>query len=71
MMDEYQVGDQVRVKQGPFASFPARVVWVAPESLLLRVEVKIFGRTTPPELFFSDVERIEDKHTPRDGYSNN
>lgn len=70
-MDEYKIDDHVRIKAGPFASFPGRVVWVAPESLLLTVEVKIFGRRTPLELRFDEVERIEDKNMPRDGYSNN
>ena len=52
------IGKMVRIKSGPFASFPGKVVEVSEEDSKLVVMVEIFGRLTPVELRFDDIERI-------------
>ncbi len=58
MGTELSAGDRVRIKGGPFASFPATVEEVSEDGLLLRVVVEIFGRATPLDLNHSDVVKI-------------
>jgi transcriptional antiterminator NusG len=53
----YTVGDSVRVIDGPFASFSATVEEVSAEKEKLKVLVSMFGRATPVELRFDQVER--------------
>ena len=54
---EFDVGEYVRVKEGPFADFNGTIEEVNYEKSKLRVLVTIFGRATPVELEFGQVEK--------------
>lgn len=54
----FEVGEAVRVKEGPFADFNGNVDEVNYEKSKVRVAVTIFGRATPVELDFGQVEKV-------------
>jgi len=55
---EYEVGETVRVKEGPFADFSGEVIEINEDQLKLKVLVNIFGRETPVELEFGKVAKL-------------
>lgn len=55
---DYEVGESVTVMDGPFATLPASISEIMPEQAKLKVLVSIFGRETPVELSFAQVQKI-------------
>ena len=55
---EYEVGESVRVREGPFADFSGQIDEINEDQLKLKVLVNIFGRETPVELEFSQVAKL-------------
>ena len=55
--NDFLVGEHVKVTFGPFSGFNGEIVDLDSEKRKLKVEVKIFGRSTPLELEASQVER--------------
>lgn len=56
---DFEVGESVTVMDGPFATLPASISEVDPAAQKLKVLVSIFGRETPVELGFTQVEKID------------
>ena len=56
---DFEIGESVTVMDGPFATLPASISEIMPEQAKLKVLVSIFGRETPVELSFSQVQKIQ------------
>ena len=55
---DYEVGESVRVKEGPFADFSGKIAEINADHLKLKVLVNIFGRETLVEMDFSQVAKL-------------
>ena len=55
---DYSIGESITVMDGPFATLPATISEIMPEQAKLKVLVSIFGRETPVELAFHQVQKL-------------
>lgn len=55
---DFSIGESITVMDGPFATLPATISEIMPEQAKLKVLVSIFGRETPVELSFNQVQKI-------------
>ncbi|WP_294431023.1 transcription termination/antitermination protein NusG [uncultured Treponema sp.] len=58
IVQAYNVGDQVKINEGPFASFSGAIEEIYADKSKLRVMVQIFGRATPVEVDTTQVEKL-------------
>ena len=56
---DYEVNDQVRIINGPFTDFIGTVTEINKEKYKVKVLASMFGRETPIELDFSEVEKVK------------
>ena len=54
----FEVGENIRIVQGPFANFQGEVIEINPHQQRLKVLVSIFGRETPVEIEYTSVEKL-------------
>ncbi len=54
----WEPGQAVRISEGPFAEFSGKIVEVNPERETVKVQVALFGRETPVEVEFTQIERL-------------
>lgn len=59
MSQSFSIGEEVKIIEGPFASFSGKLEEINPEKSKLRVMVEIFGRATPVEVDILQVEKIK------------
>ncbi len=59
MKVKFEKGEQVRINEGPFANFTGAVDDVNEDRQTLKVMVSIFGRSTPVEIEFSKVDKVD------------
>jgi transcriptional antiterminator NusG len=57
-MVDFEIGESITVMDGPFATLPATISEIMPEQGKLKVLVSIFGRETPVELAFNQVQKL-------------
>ena len=55
---EFRIGETVKIMDGPFSSFTGEVEEINEDRLTLKVMVTIFGRATPVELGFLQVQKV-------------
>lgn len=55
---EFEIGERVKVKEGPFESYEGEVDEVDPEKGRLKINISVFGRSTPVDLEYWQVERL-------------
>jgi len=55
---EFEMGESVRIKEGPFADFSGLITEINEDQLKVKVEVDIFGRPTPVELEFAQIAKL-------------
>jgi len=55
---DYKIADEVKINSGPFQDFNGKIIEVSPERGKVKVSVSIFGRSTPVELEFGQINKM-------------